>query len=81
MCSRYSILHDNVTVTLTEALVNTHPEEDSSLSDRLPKAMDASTKVIFTVEEQLSGYRIFKSIEDPTSTQKSDTELNLLYIQ
>ena len=81
MCARYSILHNNVTGTLTEALANTHPEEDSSLSERLIKAMDASTKYLFTVEEQLSGYRIFKSIEDSDSTQKYDTELKLLYIQ
>ena len=43
--------------------------------------MDASNKYLFTVDEQLSGYRIFKSIEDSASTQKSDAELELLYIQ
>ena len=43
--------------------------------------MDASTKSLFTVEENLSGYRILKYIEDSTSTQKSDSELDMLYIQ
>ena len=43
--------------------------------------MDVSTKSLFTVEDHCSGYRIFKSIEDSASTQKSDAEINLLYIQ
>ena len=43
--------------------------------------MDTSTKSLFTVEENLSGYRILKYIEDSTSTQKSDSELDMLYIQ
>ena len=81
VCARYSILHDNVTGTLTEALENIHPGYESSLSDIFLKLVDASTKAIFTVEEQLSGYRIFKSIEDSASTQKSDADINLLYIQ
>ena len=64
-----------------EALANNHPEEESSLSERFLKVMDASTKSLFTLEEQLSGYRIFKFIEDSDSTQKSDAEIKLLYIQ
>ena len=43
--------------------------------------MDSSTKTLFTIEEQLSGYLIFYSIEDSASAQKSDWELDLLYIQ
>ena len=43
--------------------------------------MDASTKYIFTVEENLSGYHILKSIEESASTQKSDAEIKFLYIQ
>ena len=43
--------------------------------------MYASTKAPFTVEEKLNGYQIFKSIEDSASTQKYDTEIDLLYIQ
>ena len=81
MCARNSVLHDDVIGTLTEALANTHPGEYSSLSDRFLKVVDVSTKYLFTVEEQLSGYRIFKSIEDSASTQKSDADLELLYIQ
>ena len=44
MCSKYSVLHNDANVTLTEALENIHPGEDSSLSDRFLKAMDTSTK-------------------------------------
>ena len=75
------VLHDDDTCTLTKALANTHPEENFSLSDKLIKAMNASTKALFTIEEQLSGYRIFKSIEDYASTQKYDADIELLYIQ
>ena len=81
LCPRYRVLHDNVPGTLTEALVTFHPEEDSSLSDRFLKVMDTSTKALFTVEEQISGYHIFKSSEDSASTQKSDAEIDLMYIQ
>ena len=73
MCPRYRVLHDNVASTLTDALPNVHPEEDSPLSDRFLKVTEASTKALFTVEEQLSGYRIFKSIEDYAPTKKNDT--------
>ena len=79
--TEYRVLHDNVTVNLMEALATVHPEEDSSLSDRFLKFMDASTKSLFVAVEKLSGYRIFKSIEDFASTQKSDAEIKLLYIQ
>ena len=58
-----------------------HLEEVLSLSDRFLKVMDSSTKSLFPVEDQLSGYRIFKSIEDSDSTQKSDSEIKLLYNQ
>ena len=81
MCAKYSVLHDNVTGTLMEALANIHPEEDSSLIDRILKVVDNSTKALFAVEEQLSVYRIFKSIEDYDSNQKSDAEIKLMYIQ
>ena len=81
MCALYSALNGNATDTITEALANAHPEEKLSLSDRFLKAMDASTKALFTEEEQLSGYYIFKSIEDSNSTQKSDADIELLYIQ
>ena len=81
MCARYSVLHDDATGTLTEELSNIHPEEDSSLSDIFLKAMEASTRALFTSGEHLSGYRIFKSIEDSASTQKYDADLELLYIQ
>ena len=81
MCARYWVFHDNVTGTLPEALANTHLEEDLSQSDRFLKAMESSIKSIFTVEEHLSGYLIFNSIEDSASTQKYDAELELLYIQ
>ena len=47
--ARYSVLHNDVTGTLTESLANNHPEEDLSLSDIFLKAMDASTKFLFTV--------------------------------
>ena len=80
MCARYSVLHDDITGTLTEALENTHSEEDLSLSDKFLKATEISTKALLTVEEQLSGYHIFKYIEDSASTKKSDSELELLYI-
>ena len=43
--------------------------------------MDAITKALFTVDEQISGYRIFKLTEDSASTQKYDDELELLYIR
>ena len=43
--------------------------------------MDASTKALFNVEEHLSGYRIFKSIEESAHTQKYDADIELLYIQ
>ena len=62
MCPRYIVLHDGVTGTLTEALATVHPEEDLSLCDRFLEVMDTSTKSLFTVEEQISGYRIFNSI-------------------
>ena len=81
MCARYRVFHDDVNGTLTEALATVHPEEDSSLSDIFFKVMDANTKPLFTVEEKLSGYLIFNSIEDSTSTEKSDAEIELLYIQ
>ena len=81
MCARYSVLRGDVTGTLTEALANIHPEEDSSLSDIFPKVMDASTKSLFTVYEKLSGYHIFKSIEDSASAQKPDADIKLLCIQ
>ena len=55
VCSSYSVLHNNVTGTLTGALANIHPEEDSSLSEIFLKVMDAITEALFTVEEQLSG--------------------------
>ena len=42
--------------------------------------MDASTKALFNVEEHLSGYRIFKSIEESAHTQKYDADIELLYI-
>ena len=81
MYARYRVLHGDVTGTLTEALSNIHLEEDLSLSDRFLKVMDASTKALFTVEEQLSGYHIFKFIEYSASTQKYDLDIDLLYIQ
>ena len=77
----YRVLHDDVTSTLTESLANFHKEEDSSLSDRFIKVVDASTKSPFAVEDQLSRYRVFKYIEDSASTQKYDAEIELLYIQ
>ena len=43
--------------------------------------MDASTKALFTVKENIGVYHIFKSIEYSASTQKSYAELKLLYIQ
>ena len=43
--------------------------------------MDEITKALFTVDEQISGYRIFKLTEDSASTQKYDAELELLYIR
>ena len=78
VCARYRVLHENVNGTLTEALATIHPEEDSSLSDRFLKVMDSSTKDLFTIEEKISGYRIFKSIEDSSSTQKYYAEIELL---
>ena len=81
VCSRYSILHEDATGTLTEELANNHPEEYLSLNDRFLKTMYASTKPLFTVEDQLNGYRIFKSIEDSASNQKSDAELEFLCIE
>ena len=78
VCPSYIVLHDDVTSTLAEALVTVHREEDSSLSDRFLKVMDASTKALFAVKEQLSGYRIFKSIEYSASTQKSDAEIDMM---
>ena len=50
VCAGYIVLHDNVTVTLTEALSTIHPEEDYSLSDRFIKVMDTSTKSLFTID-------------------------------
>ena len=81
MCDRYIVLHDNVTSTLTEALATIHQKEESSSSDRLLKGMDTSTKALFAIDEQLSGYHIFKFIEDSASTQKYDTDIELLYNQ
>ena len=43
--------------------------------------MDASTESLFTIDDQLIGYPIFKWIEDSASTQKSDAEIDLMYIQ
>ena len=76
----YRVLRDNVTGTHTEALATVHLDESSSLSDIFLKVMDASAKSILAVEEQLSGYRIFKSIEDSASTPNSDAEIELMYI-
>ena len=81
MCVRYRVLQDDVNGTLTKVLATIHPEENSSLSDRFLKVMDNSTKSLFTIEEQLSGYHILKSIEDSTSTQNCDAEIDLPYIQ
>ena len=81
MCDRYIVLHDYVTSTLTEALATIHQKEESSSSDRLLKGMDTSTKALFAIDEQLSGYHIFKFIEDSASTQKYDTDIELLYNQ
>ena len=81
MCVKYIILNNDVTGTLTEALANNHPEENLSLSDRFLKAMDASIKSVFAIEEQISGYLIFKSIEDSAPPKKSDADIKLLYIQ
>ena len=63
------------------ALVNIHPEEDFSLSDIFIKVTETSIKALFNLDEELSGYQIFKSIEDSASTQKSDAEIEMLYIQ
>ena len=63
VCSNYIILHNNATGTLMESLVNIHPEENSSLSERFIKATDSGTKTVFTVDEQLIGYHIFKLID------------------
>ena len=81
MCPRYRVLHGSVTGTLTETLATVHPEEGSSLSDIFLKVMDTSTKALFAVEEQLSGYHIYNSIEYSASTQKFYAYIELLYIQ
>ena len=78
MCARYILLNYDVTITLTEALENIHPEEELSLSDIFLKVMDTSSKAHFDVEEQLNKYDIFKSIEESVLTQTTDAEIKRL---
>ena len=81
VCARYSVRHDDATGTLTEALLNIHPEEDSPLSDIFLKNMYTKIRSLLTVEEKISGYQIFKLIDESASIKKSDADIKILYTQ
>ena len=61
--------------------MNIHPEEDSPLSDIFLKNMYAKIRSLLTVEEKISGYRIFKLIDDSASIKKSDADIKILYTE
>eukprot|EP00957_Ditylum_brightwellii_P205684 15344960-Ditylum_brightwellii.AAC.1 len=77
-CPYFRVLFNATEGELTEALAQTHREEDIQLSSRILKQLDATTKDLMSMDVKVSGYRIYNAITRIANMTLSTDEIETL---